>query len=87
MTKTFRVQDLLVKLKNAIESDISKCVPVNTIGTKMSVPWLTKEIKTHIHKEISSSKKYKRTVHIQIIQTNLKIENTNQKSDQIMTPT
>lgn len=39
------VEDVWVQLKNAIETGISKCVPVKTIGTKRSLPWLTKLIK------------------------------------------
>ena len=41
---TSTVEDLWVRFKTAIETGISKCFPVKTIGSKKALPWVTKSI-------------------------------------------
>ena len=44
------VEELWVRFKSSIETGISKFVPVKHIGSKKSLPWVTKSIKKLIHK-------------------------------------
>ena len=55
------VDKLWSEFKTALESGIKKYVPQKTLSSKVSLPWVTQDIKRRIRKRDSLFQKYKRT--------------------------